>query len=73
MQTILPVQHGFELVRSMDPWFIYWEFQKGSKSVQLFKEIKELISEVNRLDEAITKESAARQDIENKYKYLLDK
>lgn len=57
----------------MDPWFIYWEFQKGSKSVQLFKEIKELISEVNRLDEAITKESAARQDIENKYKYLLDK
>ena len=40
-------------------------------TIQLFKEIKELISEVNRLDEAITKESAARQDIEDKYSHLL--
>ena len=56
----------------MDPWIIYWEFQKGSKSVQLFKEIKELISEVSRLDHAITQESNARKNIENKYAYLLE-
>ena len=41
--------------------------------LQLFKEIKELISEVSRLDHAITQESQARKDIETKYAYLLEK
>ena len=45
---------------------------KSSKLFQLFKEIKELISEVSRLDHAITRESNARKDIENKYAYLLE-